>query len=371
VASLAALASGASCARSFRNPFKAWSPPAPDVLVGASSLDQIIAAVNQNSQKIVSYQTTNATITVPGTPGVPALRGNIAAQRPGRVRLEASTALTGKEVDLGSNDELFWVWLKRSEPPALYLSRHDRYAGSAAQQFLPIEPQWLLDALGLAELRPTDFHEGPTPIGKARVEIKSVVQSASGPLTKRTVIDARKAWVVEQHVYDRNGTLLASAAARSHRYYEGVGVSLPQEIDIQIPATGLSLSIDVGTVTINGPMDNQALWTLPAPPGAPVVDLGAAPPNSPGGGPAKLGDQMTRADWYGPTAAAAPPSVMDVSPAPAMAVAMSAPVGAPAPQFVPPGGQRAAVADPFGPSTAPEVQRLPVGGVAAQPVFSR
>jgi hypothetical protein len=203
------------------------------------------------------------------------------------------------------------------------------------------------------------------------VEIKSVVQSASGPLTKRTVIDARKAWVVEQHVYDRNGTLLASAAARSHRYYEGVGVSLPQEIDIQIPATGLSLSIDVGTVTINGPMDNQALWTLPAPPGAPVVDLGAAPPNSPGGGPAKLGDQMTRADWYGPTAAAAPPSVMDVSPAPAMAVAMSAPVGAPAPQFVPPGGQRAAVADPFGPSTAPEVQRLPVGGVAAQPVFSR
>jgi hypothetical protein len=178
--------------------------------------------------------------------------------------------------------------------------------------------------------------------------------------------------VVEQHVYDRQGTLLASAVARSHRYYEGVGVSLPQEIDIQIPATGLSLSIDVGTVAINGPLDNQQLWTLPAPPGAPVVDLGTAPPNSPGGGPAKLGDQMTRADWFGPAAASAPPSVMDVTPAaPPMAVGVSAPVGGPAPQFVPPGGQPAAVADPFGPSAAPDVQRLPVGGVAAQPAFAR
>jgi len=213
------------------------------------------------------------------------------------------------------------------------------------------------------------------------VEIKSVVQSTSGPLTKRTVIDARKAWVIEQHVYDRNGTLLASAVARSHRYYESVGVSLPQEIDIQIPASGLALSIDVGTVTINGSLDNQALWTLPAPPGAPVVDLGAAPPNSPGGGPAPLGDQMTRADWYEPARVGAPPSVMDAVPevAPTAVVGPGRVVG-PAPQFIPPGGRPADAADPFASSSAvfatpqpatPGVQRLPLGGIAAQPAFAR
>ena len=34
------------------------------------------------------------------------------------------TALTGPEVDLGSNDELFWFWVRRNEPPAVYFARH-------------------------------------------------------------------------------------------------------------------------------------------------------------------------------------------------------------------------------------------------------
>jgi hypothetical protein len=382
-ASLVLLATAASCVRSFRNPFKPWTPPAPDVLVAGSSLDQIVAAVNQNSQKIASYQTTNASIKVLGSPGVPSLRGNIAAQRPGRMRLEASTAITGKEVDLGANDELFWVWVRRSEPPALYYSRHDRYAGSAAQQFLPIEPQWLLDALGLAELRTGDFHEGPKPLGKDKVEVRSVVQSTSGPLTKRTVIDARKAWVLEQYVYDRSGALLASAVAKSHSYYDKLAISLPQEVEVQIPAAGLALSIDVGTVTLNGPIDNAQVWAMPAIPGSPAVDLGTAPPNSPGGGAPNLGDQLTRADWNNAAQPSPSPNVLNPLP-PSTPAAVGVPlpvaVGPPlsgavsAPQFVPPAGQPTAPADPFSTRqslASPVAQRLPPGGIAAPEAFSR
>ncbi len=82
-AALVIAASGASCAHSIRNPFATYGPPAPEVLTGGASLNQIMTAVNQNSQKIISYQTNNASISVPGSPGVPSLRGNIAAQRPG------------------------------------------------------------------------------------------------------------------------------------------------------------------------------------------------------------------------------------------------------------------------------------------------
>jgi hypothetical protein len=56
---------GASCTRSLRSPFAAWTPPAPEVLATGSSLDQVIAAVNQNAARINSYQTNNASITVP------------------------------------------------------------------------------------------------------------------------------------------------------------------------------------------------------------------------------------------------------------------------------------------------------------------
>jgi len=271
---------GATCNQGFRNPFAPTGPPAPDVLLGVSSLDQVVAAVNQNSSRIVSYQSNNASITVPGMPGIPLLRGNLAARQPGKVRLQASTALTGPEVDLGANDELFWFWVKRNQPPALYFSRHDQFAGSAAQQVMPIEPQWLLDALGMMQFSPNDRHEGPFPQGNNRVEVRSILQTRSGQMSKSTIIDARRAWVLEQHIYDSAGTLVASTRAKNHRYYPALGVSLPQDVELRVPATQLSLSIDVGDVQLNTLANNPALWSLPVLPNYPQIDLGTTQPGT-------------------------------------------------------------------------------------------
>jgi hypothetical protein len=272
--------SGATCNRNFRSPFSTLGPPAPELLMPGASLDQVIAVVNQNSAKIQNYQTNNATITVPGNALVPALRGNIAAERPTRLRLQASTAISGSEVDLGSNDELFWFWVKRNEPPAVYFSRHDQFTGSAAQQVMPIEPSWLLDALGFMQFAPTDFHEGPIPHGNGTLEIRSVIQSRLGTLSRNTVIDAKRAWVLQQHIYDGQGTRLATAVARSHQYYPTLGVSLPQEIEVSLPLAQMDLNIDVGTVQLNQMAPNPALWQLPVLSGYPQIDLGAAPVNT-------------------------------------------------------------------------------------------
>jgi hypothetical protein len=345
---------GASCTRSLRSPFASWTPPAPEVLATGSSLDQVIAAVNQNAARVQSYQTNNASITVPGMPGIPLLRGNIAAKKPGSIRLQASTALTGPEVDLGANEELFWFWVKRNEPPAIYLARHDQFCGSAAQKLMPIEPHWLFDALGFAEFRSIDRHEGPLPLGGGKIEIKSLVQGRCGPVTRRTVVDARRAWVLEQHMYDGNGTLVASAVARSHRYYPEAGVSLPQELEIRIPASDLSLAIDVGTVELNRLVDAPQLWTLPTISGAPPVDLGASQAAA---GTPRFGDQLTRADWYGAGPAVTAPSMIAATP-----------VGTASSQAVNPGGASVQVADPFDGQAPPGVQRLPNGGMATQPL---
>ncbi len=272
--------SGAACNRSFRNPFIQLGPPAPEVLLGGSSLDQVVAAVNQNASRVASYQTNNASITIPGMPGIPSLQGNIAARMPGKIRLQASTKIFGPEVDMGANDELFWFWVKRNEPPALYFSRHDQFANSAAQQAMPIDPQWLLDALGMMQFSPNDRHEGPFPHGADALEIRSIIQTRSGQMSKSTVIDARRAWVLEQHLYDAHGTLVASTRASDHRYHPAVGVSLPQKIALRVPAAQLALSINVGTVQLNALPDNPALWSLPVMNGTPQIDLGTAAPGN-------------------------------------------------------------------------------------------
>lgn len=285
--------SGATCRPQFRNPFVTQlGPPAPQVLLPGATIDQVIAAVNQNSSRIVSYQTSDASITVPGMPGIPLLRGNVAVQRPGRVRLQASTSITGSEFDLGSNDELFWFWVKRNEPPALYFSRHDQFVGSAAQQLMPVEPQWLTDALGMMQFSPNDQHERPVPRSDGTLEVRSVLQTRSGTMTKSTVIDARTAVVLQQHIYDPTGVLLASATATSHRYYPEIQASLPQKIKLNLPALQMSLSIDVGNVALNQLGVTPELFAMPVMSGVQQVDLGSAP----AGGLAPIATAASK-DW--------------------------------------------------------------------------
>lgn len=379
---LAALVGGLTacgCA-TMPNPFHRGGPPAPHVLTPGASLEQVIAAVNQNSARIRNLQTDNASITAGGMLGVPMLTGKIRAMRPGRLHLQAATSLTGPEVDLGANEELMWFWVRRNEPPALYFVRHDQFHGSAAQAAMPIEPQWLLDALGFAEFKPTDHHEGPLPRGSDVVEIRSIINGPEGQLTKTTVVNAKTAVILEQHIYAPDGRILASAVARSHRFYPEAGVSLPQKIEISMPAAELSLTIDVGNVQINTLIDNPQLWALPAMPGYPQVNLGGAPAGAAG----TLGGQLGRADWY--------------QPAPAVGVAELPPMAGPSLPQTPAGGDgetfAGATPTPSGVAASPgrlapqtpifaappanvrpggiaypaEAQRLPLGGVAAPAV---
>lgn len=275
-------ASGATCQRPLlTNPFGPATAAAPQVLPELATREQIVAAVNANSARIQSLSVTGATITIPDAFGLPLLSGNIAAERPGRFRLTAGTAITGQEIDLGSNDELFWMWVRRNQPPAVYICRHDQFANSAIRQLMPVEPKWLLGALGMVDIDPAQVFEGPRPSSRGAdlVELRTWLPSASGTLQRVLVIDSRRAWVVEQHVYDQAGTtLLASAVAETHRYYPIEQISLPDRISLRLPSANLAMTITLGTVQINQLSgDRQQLWTLPTFEGFPQHDLGGAP----------------------------------------------------------------------------------------------
>ena len=249
------------------------------MLAEGASREQIIAAVNQNSARIQSLSVTGASITIPDTMGLPILSGNIAAERPGRFRLTAGTAITGQEIDLGSNDELFWMWVRRNQPPAVYICRHEQFAGSNIRQVMPVEPTWLLAALGMVDIDPASVFDGPLPRGDGTVELRSWLPSASGTLQSR----------------DRDrcprGLGRGAARLRSGRH-DAAGqrgrriapllpgqqqVSLPQRVSIQLPPAGMKFKIDFGAVQINQLAgDRQQLWTLPTFEGYPQYDLGGS-----------------------------------------------------------------------------------------------
>jgi hypothetical protein len=240
-------------------------------LPASPTLDQVVRAVNANSTRIRSFWTNQATLSVPGSP---MLRANIAFERPLRFRLRGDTAFTGSELDLGSNDEAFWIWVRRNQPPALYYARHDRFASSPARRAIPIEPAWLIEALGIAEFDPALPHEGPAPARNGQLEIRTVRETPEGPATKVTIIDGQRALVMGQVLFDPRGQLTARTTASQHRRDPASGLVMPRVVEISCPIAQFSMRIDLGNVTINQLRgDPVQLFSMPSYEGYPLVDL--------------------------------------------------------------------------------------------------
>jgi hypothetical protein len=236
---------------------------------------------------------------------------------PQRLRLRADAPLGGPELDLGANEDVFWLWVRRNQPPALFFCRRDQFALSSAKQIMPVEPEWLTEAVGLVRFDPNETHEGPKPVGSGRVEIRSHKSSLMGDLTKITIIDPWDGTVLEQHLYDAGGQRIATAITSRYKRDPISGAALPRSIEVQWPTAQISFHLDVTDWQVNGiATDNLLLWAKPEYPGYPNVDLadpnlrftvpaGAVPSasatvpmNLPGGMPAPLpGSQLPPAAY--------------------------------------------------------------------------
>jgi hypothetical protein len=260
--------SGATCTQ-YLSP---WAgPPPPRVLPPSPSLEQVISVVNGNSSQIQSFSTNEASIS---GQGFPTLRANLAFQRPERFRLRAQYTMMGTELDVGSNDELFWFWTKRDQPPAMYFCRHDQFANCQARQMLPLDPAWLIEALGVAEFDPSLPHQGPTPLPNGRLRIDTIRNTPEGPVAKVTIVDGSQGWILEQSVYDARGRRVARSVASQHRRDPASGLVMPMVVQIECPTAQLNMRIDLGNVQINRLSgDCSSLWSMPSYPNAPLVDL--------------------------------------------------------------------------------------------------
>lgn len=224
--------------------------PPPIVFSALPSRDEALAAINANSQRVQSLQAQGATVSVPG---LPAIGAEVSLARPQNLRFRAGTNLLGPELDLGSNDELFWFWAARTPGSSVYFARHDQFAASRARQMLAVEPAWLIEALGVPEIDPASVIEGPITAGDNRVQVRTTVPSAGGDYTRLLVFHSRTAHILEQHLYDARGELIASSRTSNHEHYPLDGVSLPRRIEVQVPSGGLRFQLDVTRWTINQP----------------------------------------------------------------------------------------------------------------------
>jgi len=245
---------------------------APAAFVTPPTLDEIIYAVNANTNRVQQLHSDSASLTLLGLPG---LRSSISLEREMRFRLR-SKSFTGQELDIGSNDELFWFWAKRNPEPQVYFASHREFAQSPTRDMFPVDPHWFIEAIGLVQLEPGGMHEGPFPRGDGRIEIRTRLSRPNGPMTRVLVIDERYGYILEQHLLDATGRAVATSRTSGHRYNAAAAVALPHRIEIEMPDAQLSLTIDVNEYSINSLYGSpHQLWDIPTFEGYTPVNIAA------------------------------------------------------------------------------------------------
>jgi len=251
--------------------FKRRDVPPPQ-LTAQPTLEQITSTVNRNSQTIRNFTTESASIYLPGVM-IP-LHSRLAFERPKRLRIQGSVSSLGsQEFDFGSNDDLFWLWTRKGEKEMWYC-RHDQYPISPVRSAIPIDPDWLLEALGIVEFKPTDQHFGPTRLADGNWEIVSHCNTPSGQYIKRTVIDSKIGWVIRQELYTPQNQLVALAEATDLRFDRGTGIYYVKKVSVQCQGMDGRMTIDLGSPTFNTsvPMASS-MFLMPTFEGYRAVDL--------------------------------------------------------------------------------------------------
>lgn len=263
-------ASGATCAK--HRTIKEFQPEV--VWKDVPTIEQVMEQVN-GSRRIQQLQSSTITLKL-DAPGTPALSANLSIERPRRLRLQARVSrLMGNELDMGSNEQVFWLQTMRPQP-TLFYAQHQQFEQLAARKVLPVSPDWIIEALGLPEMNPADVHEGPIQRADGLLEVRSQIATALGT-TRRILVLDRSGLVREIVLYDAQGNLVAHAKQTEHENYPGVNYALPHHVQIRLLPAGepeINFDIDVGFYLVNELMGNDPQrWTMPDPAGLSVIDL--------------------------------------------------------------------------------------------------
>lgn len=307
------VAGGASCYRG--KSVNDFSPP-PEIFSGAPTRQEITNAINR-TDGVTKLHSNSATIKVLSRPLLPSLRANLAIERPRRIRMRASLPVVmGSGMDLGSNEELFWMKIPEGMGTSLYFARHADYQQQLQRAILPVDPTWLIDALGMTHVDESQIESGPTERADGQYEIKIAQTMADGVYHRVLTVDARQGVVTELLLYGPDNRLLANATCDDFRFLKEANCSLPHNVQLRLTPNGwepMALKIEVGSYSVNQLLsDDPRLFAMPEdgherpidltriqPPGTPLPsgasagELPGLPPGLPPL-PATLAPQPTR-----------------------------------------------------------------------------
>jgi hypothetical protein len=215
-------------------------------------IPDLVLKVNERNATIKSFSSDDVKIKLWEKGMRYRLSGFIHYEKPRNFRMKIDSIL-GPEVDLGSNQKIFWFWSKRMKPPALHYADHDKFTSTRLKT--PFNPRAMMDSLGFNQINTgpeVTFSEDPK-----YVIVKEPRLSGSGlQIFKYTFINKTTGMIDGLSVADADGSISGTTEIKS---YNGL---IPTELLYHWADTGNTMLLEIHNAKLNVPID-AANWVMP------------------------------------------------------------------------------------------------------------
>jgi hypothetical protein len=247
-------------------PPDAKAPPVPSGDTRKPTPDELVSYLNREASRLQSIDTRDLSIDVraQGT-SVSLDSGVLLCQKPRYFKL-VGKKFGSQEVLVGSNEERFWFYVKRDPSDALFHCSYTDFDKGAVDLPFPFEPEWVLEALGMAPLpRDGSFRVDEDKFTYRLIETTSLRGQTVRKVTVFHKGEARlnQPQVKARMMYDAKDRLICAATIKSVSRIpldqtRSASVTCPQIIKLEWPAQQTELILDLGRVNVNGQLAMEA-----------------------------------------------------------------------------------------------------------------
>jgi hypothetical protein len=275
-----------------------WKTPTGDTgaYVGrAPTADVLVGQLNENAGRMKSLECQSVNVDARQGNRSISLDALMSCQKPRDFRLEARV-LGAPAVDLGSNKDEFWFWVKESDPPALLHASYQDLDRGAAQLPLPIRPDWVVETLGLVERDNNADKYQVVPVAHSNMfDLMENTTAPQGQAMRKVTrfkmpANSNGRWQVagyflQEGTNDNKYRTLCAISIDEVQQDRGTGAIVPHKMTLTCPSDkpseqlSMRLTFD-GLKVANAPIDERRaalLFTRPNMAGVPTYDLSRGP----------------------------------------------------------------------------------------------
>lgn len=260
-------------------------PPAP-IPQEVPTPDSLIGYLNYHSRQVQSIDVKDLDLDAKQNGQGAGLRGWMVCQKPRNFRMVAKV-VANPEIDMGSNSNEFWFWIRRMEPtPYLFHCAYPDLESGRARLPFPFQPEWVMEALGMAEYTADQSYR--VDVKATTLELVKETRSPQGqPVRKVTVFQRAaapfpKPQIIAHVLQDGQGREICSAhIVEVQRVGNAV---VPKQVKLSCPDEKMELTMWLGDVQVNDrSVDQRAarLFARPQMSGIQLYDLARGPQADP------------------------------------------------------------------------------------------